>query len=222
MKPEVGECRRIAGLMAVWRALPGDLGLWVAVDPESLLEEIDEESFQKSDERLPYFATLWASALALCPEVLALGDLRGQRVLDLGCGLGATGLAAAAAGATVDFLDWEPRALAFVQESAEALDLAIGELFSVDWRKERFAPVYDLILGTDVLYEERLIAPVAALLHAALKPSGQAWITDPERQVADRFAAIAREQGLRCAIQSLPHPESAAHAIRWHRVQRAP
>ena len=49
--------------------------------PEAL---IDEEAFV-DDEFLPYWAELWPAARALAD---ALPDVRGLRVVELGCGLG--------------------------------------------------------------------------------------------------------------------------------------
>src|SRR5205085_7908035 len=65
-------------------------------DPEALLSE---EEFAR-DEFLPYWAELWPSALELAAVVEAR-ELRGMRVLELGCGLGVPSLVAARAGALV-------------------------------------------------------------------------------------------------------------------------
>ena len=61
----------------------------------------------------PYWAYVWPSAMALAQELLQRPELvRGRRVLDLGCGVGLAGIAAAVAGAReVVLADREPRAL---------------------------------------------------------------------------------------------------------------
>src|SRR5438067_209367 len=70
-------------------------GLWVVErDLDALVAEVTQEEFERSDERLPYFGTLWPAAEALAAHLLAGPGLDGKQVLDLGCGLGACGLAA--------------------------------------------------------------------------------------------------------------------------------
>ena len=114
----------VAGLRLKWQTLSwpdGDepaFGLWVLDDPDATLDAMTQEEFDRTDERMPYFAMVWASAESLVAALLAGPRLDGQHVLDLGCGLGPCGFAAARQGARVTFFDWEPRALAIVAASA--------------------------------------------------------------------------------------------------------
>ena len=114
----------VAGLRLTWRTISrpdGDeaaFGLWVLDDPDATIDALTQEEFDRTDERMPYFAMVWASAESLVAKVLAGPRLDGQHVLDLGCGLGACGFAAARMGARVTFFDWEPRALEIVAASA--------------------------------------------------------------------------------------------------------
>lgn len=59
-------------------------------DPDAM---IDEARFDE-DEFMPYWAELWASGVALA-AVVAARDVKGLRVLELGCGLGLPSIAAA-------------------------------------------------------------------------------------------------------------------------------
>ena len=70
---------------------------------------IDEAAFDE-EEFLPYWAELWPSGLALARHVAAR-ELRGLRVLELGCGLGLPALAAALRGADVLATDWAEDAI---------------------------------------------------------------------------------------------------------------
>src|SRR5512146_678227 len=78
-------------------------------DTSRLLDAIKPEMFA-SDERLPYWAELWPSSIELARFFLREENIRGRTVLELGCGLGLAGIAAAAAGANVLFTDYEPDA----------------------------------------------------------------------------------------------------------------
>ena len=119
--------------------------------PEAL---IDEEAFAV-DEFLPYWAELWPAARALAE---ALPDVRGLRVVELGCGLGLPSLVAAAAGANVTAIDWSPDAVELLRTNAARNGLAVRAEVR-DWR-ERWDERFDLLLAADVLYEERNVEPV--------------------------------------------------------------
>jgi len=199
----VAERTIIAGLRLSWQQLGDDdpdtaIGLWVLDEPDAMLDSLTQEEFDRTDERMPYFAMIWPSADSLVAAVLAGPRLDGLSVLDLGCGLGPCGFAAVRQGARVTFFDWEPRALEIVAASArrqpappEKLQFVVG-----DWRRPPPLGPFDLILGADVLYEQRNAAPVAAFLAQHLKPGAEAWIADPGRPQAGPFPALAEGAGL--------------------------
>jgi len=200
----------IAGLPVQWReiAAPGaepgvagtasTFGLWVLHDPDATIDAMTQEEFEQNDERMPYFGLVWPSAEALVAAVLNGPRLDGQHVLDLGCGLGLCGFAAASMGARVTFFDWEPRALEIVQASAQHQPLAPETFQCVvgDWRTPPPLGPFDRILGADVLYERRNAPAVAAFLAGHLKPGAEAWIADPGRPQAEPFLTLTDAAGL--------------------------
>ena len=93
--------------------------------PANADDLIREDDFVR-DERLPYWADLWPSARILADE-LAVMRLAGQRVLELGCGLGVVAIGAALAGAEVTATDYYDDALEFAALNvAEATGQKIG------------------------------------------------------------------------------------------------
>ncbi len=223
----------IAGLSVKWREFRSpastgtDLafGLWTVNDPDALLDQLTQAEFERSDERMPYFGMIWASGEVLAARLLAGPPLARMRVLDLGCGLGICGLAAASRGAWVTFFDWEPRALEIVAASARQQgELAARCKYVVgDWRTPPAFGPFDRILGADVLYERRNGPAVAAFLARHLEPGGEAWLTDPSRPQARRFPSLAEEAGLELlAADRLPSapPEPAITFLRLRRPFR--
>jgi predicted nicotinamide N-methyase len=155
-------------------------------DAEALL---DERAFEH-EEFLPYWAELWPSGVALARRVAARA-LKGARVLELGCGLGLPSLAAALAGGRVLATDWSPQAIELLRDNAERNDAEL-ELEIADWAHpealiER-AP-WDLVLGADLLYERRNVAPLLVLLPRLLGARGELWLADPGRAPAEEFLA---------------------------------
>jgi predicted nicotinamide N-methyase len=155
-------------------------------DAEALL---DDRAFEH-EEFLPYWAELWPSGVALARRVSARA-LKGARVLELGCGLGLPSLAAALAGGRVLATDWSPHAIDLLRDNA-ARNGAELEMEIVDWQHpetllER-AP-WDLVLGADLLYERRNVAPLLELVPPLLGTGGELWLADPGRAPAAGFLA---------------------------------
>jgi len=130
-------------------------------DAEQLIDEaaFDEEEF------LPYWAELWPSGLALARHLATL-ELRGLRVLELGCGLGLPALAAALGGADVLATDWAEDAIELLRRNAGRNGVRL-QVARVRWSEPepllRASP-WDLVLGADLLYEARNAEQLAELL----------------------------------------------------------
>jgi predicted nicotinamide N-methyase len=152
-------------------------------EPEAL---IDEDAFAE-DEFLPYWAELWPSAHALT-EVLLERDLRGMRVLELGCGLGLPSLAAALAGADVTATDWAPDAVDLLRDNARRNGLSVRtEVWRWSDPPERLGPPWPLVYGSDLLYEKRNERWLSAALDSLVAAGGEALIADPGRMAAESF-----------------------------------
>jgi predicted nicotinamide N-methyase len=154
--------------------------------PPSADELIDEAAFDE-DEFLPYWAELWPSGVALADAVSSL-DVRGARVLELGAGLGLPSLAAAIGGADVLATDWAGDAVDLLRANAErnAVPLRVE---CVRWDEPepllRDAP-WDLVLGADLLYEERNATALRTLLPLL---GDDILLADPGRPFARAFLA---------------------------------
>ena len=147
---------------------------------------IDEARFA-DDEYMPYWSELWPAGVALAREVAARPDLRGKRVLELGAGLGLPSIAAALGGAAVLATDWADDAMPLLHENAERNGAQVETLVA-DWRDPAaFAErgPWDLVIAADVLYEERNVEPLSALLERLAAPL--ALVADPGRTYLEPF-----------------------------------
>ncbi|MGA8218999.1 MAG: 50S ribosomal protein L11 methyltransferase [Solirubrobacterales bacterium] len=150
----------------------------------------------------PYWSVLWRSGVALARE-LDREDLRGLRVVELGCGLAVPSIAAARGGAEVIATDGDIDALGLVRRNAEENDVEV-ETAAVDWADPDELVdrgPFDLVLASDVLYER---PGVAMLLELLPRLAPVAWIADPGRpaagafleQAESRWEVEARERGV--------------------------
>jgi predicted nicotinamide N-methyase len=189
-----------------------DLRLLRPRDAEALL---DEHAFEH-EEYLPYWAELWPSSLALA-RAIGGRALRGARTLELGCGLGLPSIAASLAGARVLATDWSTEAVAMTKTNAERNGAGIDTLVC-SWTSPQplieEAP-WDLVLGSDLLYEHRNVDVLLGLLP---RLGADVLLADPGRKPAERFLAAAAERWdiASRAVDELPN--GAVHRLRLQPV----
>jgi predicted nicotinamide N-methyase len=169
--------------------------------PASAEDLIDEVDFDR-DERLPYWAELWPSSRALGEEVLRM-DGRGRSLLDLGCGSGLVTVCATLAGFDVVASDYYDDAVRFARVNSARSGAPGARGLSLDWRAiphdlQRF----DVVVASDVLYEQPYGALVAHAIGAALGPDGSAFLADPGRVARENFLAALPSAGLQVVRQT--------------------
>jgi predicted nicotinamide N-methyase len=166
-------------------------------EPDRLLDDPGVHAWNRQDDYMPYWAYLWPGAHLLADAVGCEPWREGTQVLEIGCGLGLAGLVALGRGLRVRFTDYDEAPLRFVARSAKENGFEPGTYSTarLDWRElpnER----YPIILGSDVLYESRLVPLVADLLARLLEPDGHALIAGPYRAASEGLDACLRERGL--------------------------
>lgn len=164
-------------------------------DMEALWETLGRDEFG-SDERMPYWAEIWPAGLLLAAWIGACeATISGRRCLDLGCGMGLSALAGASFGARVTAVDYAEGALVHGARNAgiNGLDVRWAVM---DWRQPCFAPgSFDIIWGSDILYESRFYEPLATLFRSLLAPGGRIWLSEPWRQVSQPVWERLRADG---------------------------
>ncbi|MCJ2163157.1 MULTISPECIES: methyltransferase domain-containing protein [unclassified Pseudodesulfovibrio] len=156
-----------------------------AADMEALWDQMDDGDLDE-DERLPYWAEVWPASVLLGRHILRNADrVRNRPCLDLGCGLGLTGMIAASVGAQVIAFDYEWPAVRFARHNAGLNKVSQPLWLLMDWRQPAVrAHSFDFIWGGDVLYEKRFFEPLIELFRHALAPGGRIWIGEPVRTVS--------------------------------------
>jgi ETFB lysine methyltransferase len=165
------------------------------VHPSTPEDLIDEADFDR-DERLPYWADLWPSAVVLARRVAAMRS-GGRALLELGCGAGLVAAAAALSGFDVTATDYYEDSLLFTRVNVARNGGSDPMVRLVDWRD--LPPdlgTFDVVVASDVLYEHTYGALVAAAIARVLRPTGLAILADPGRIAAGDFVDAARRHGL--------------------------
>jgi predicted nicotinamide N-methyase len=151
-----------------------------------------------ADQYAPYWTQLWPSARMLAKVVVRENwpaDSKPIPVLEVGCGLGLAGVAALARGMAVTFSDVDETALEFAAANARLNGFHTFRTMLLDIRCPPDDGKYPVVIGSDLMYEERMVDPLVGLLRAVLAPGGVCLITDPDRAPARVFRWKLGEAG---------------------------
>ncbi len=196
------------------------LRLWRVADPDALADAVDPDAFE-ADERFPYWAELWPSSVALARFVLERGVTAGLDAIELGCGLGLAGVAAAVAGARVLFTDHDPEALSFARANHALNTGRPGRTRLLDWRAPPAELSAPLVLGADVLYERRFLEPLLATLVRVVSPGGTAYVAEPGRRIAEGTVERLEDIGFRRDLHLVEIPwKGRVHGVWIHELVR--
>jgi predicted nicotinamide N-methyase len=154
----------------------------------------------------PYWAHCWSGAGVLAAHV----PPRAGRVVEVGCGLGLPGLAAARRGARVTFVDRVAAPLAFVRASLAANRLDAAGLVVADLLSGALHGRFDLVLAAELLYDRSAFPAIARALAALVAPGGRLLLADAARVDTRPFLADLASAGLAW--------QATAHAVREERL----
>jgi len=202
------------------------------VDDLVIRSLLDRQQFSDPDgdaERLgissalwPLFGLLWPSGMHLAVRMGARAVVATDRILEIGCGLGLASLVGHRAGADVTASDCHPLAGRFLADN-----LALNALEPMKYRHGqwpgRVAPragvagpapqavdgLYDLIVGSDVLYERDESGTLADFIARLASPTAEIWIVDPNRGNRSAFHRNMARHGFDVDEQHLDHAAQA-------------
>ena len=165
----------------------------------------------------PLFGLLWPSGAQLAARMALRPVLAGERILELGCGLALPSLVGHRRGADITASDCHPLTRGFLQAN-----LVLNQLLPMKYRhghwsqpgslkQEDGAPAidmvrgrFDLIIGSDLLYERDHAALLAGFIAHHANPAAQVLIADPGRGYVSPFSALMLAQGYVRTAQPMP------------------
>ncbi len=141
----------------------------------------------------PFWIRLWDSAMILAYVLGSQRDSHGKRLLELGAGLGAPGLAAAAAGFDVTLSDYEEIIMDFQRVSGAASALTNVEFIHLDWLDPPQLPPFDVLAGAEILFRDEFFQPLLRIFKQYLAHDGVIYLAhDAKRQSLPKFLKLAQ------------------------------
>ncbi len=214
------------------------IDLLAPVDPDALLADPVVEQRYKADNYMPYWPIIWPSGLMLAARILTEntsppllpetkiekmgGQMGGQKskipmCIDLGCGLGLAGIAAALRGWHVTFTDYDPEAVQFAAHNAQRNAIPperIRALF-MDWR-DPVAETFPWVLASDVLYEPPPPSPGPGCRRQTARPGWRRLAQRPHPHRRRRLPPGRRRTRLPRA-----NPLSGRRKFQWRQTSGA-
>jgi predicted nicotinamide N-methyase len=190
---------------------------------EQLLDHPAVRAALCQDDYLPYWAELWPAARMLGKAILQEPWQPGLTALELGCGLGLPGIVALSAGLKVIFSDYDLTALGFAAGNARLNGYTDYTIWQLDWRQPPENVQVPVILGSDLVYEERHVEPLVHLLTKLLAPEGLCLLTCGDRIPVQALSDALPAKGLqsssrtvRCMGPGNERHRGTLYRISWH------
>lgn len=163
---------------------------------EALTPEEQKDPF--AEDLCPYFGILWPAAEGLA---IYLNDhpelVKGKSVLELGCGLGLPSIVASHLGGKVLATDFHPDVEEYFKRNCRH-SVIHCDYQRLNWREERTdLGLYDVVMGSDVLYESKHPSEVAKGLIKFVAPGGTIILSDPGRSYLQQFVTAMNQEGFK-------------------------
>ncbi len=143
----------------------------------------------------PFWVKLWESAMVLSYVLASLPDAKGQRLLEIGAGLGAPGITAAACGFDVTLTDYEDIIMDFQKVSVAANGLTNVQCAHLDWLDPPEMEPFNILTAAEVLFREEFFDPLLDVFRRYLKPGGTIYLAhDARRKCLPLFMERAKEE----------------------------
>lgn len=208
-----------------------------------------------SDAIWPLFGMLWPSGLQLAAIMAKQPTIAGQRILELGCGLGLASMVCHRQGADITASDCHPLAGQFLaantrlnglhpmkyrfgqwgaaasaeraSDEADDFDNALMDAnnftqhatpYALEPEEQAVSGQFDLIIGSDLLYERDQQARLPDYMLAHASAAAQIWIIDPDRGNRAAFSRQMAERGFGVTEKRLDREATAtapAYKGRW-------
>jgi predicted nicotinamide N-methyase len=178
----------------------GDVDIHVRTLRDKQQFQDDEGEAQKlgiSSANWSLFGVIWPSSMILAHLMIDF-EIMGKRVLEVGCGIGLSSLVLNHRQVNITSTDYHPAAENFLNENVALNNDKIIPFVRTDWANtETGLGRFDLVIGSDILYEYDHIELLSAFIHQHTNVTSEVIIVDPDRGYHARFTKNMISRGYR-------------------------
>ena len=171
-------------------------------DPEGVAEKLGISSAT-----WPLFGIIWPSSVVLAHFIDDF-DTDSKRILEVGCGMALTSLLLNKQNADITATDYHPEVQTFLDRNTllnQDSDIAYER---VDWADGNDdLGLFDLIIGSDLLYEDNHIDLLANFIEAHANPTCEVIIVDPGRGRKSKLSTRLIEFGFTSVHEKPVHTD---------------
>lgn len=129
----------------------------------------------------PLFGVIWPSSLVLAHFISGY-HTGSKRILEVGCGMALTSLLLNKLHADITATDYHPETERFLRRNAQLNEDRFIAFERVNWAtKITRLGLFDLIVGSDLLYEDQHIKLLASFINQHSNPACEVILVDPGR-----------------------------------------
>lgn len=161
-------------------------------DPEGIAEELGISSAT-----WPLFGVIWPSSLVLA-HYISDYNTTGKRILEVGCGIALSSLLLKSQNADITATDYHPEVGPFLRRNALLNKTKEISFERVDWAdKNDELGLFDLIIGSDILYEDQHIKLLADFVERHAHKRCEIIIVDPGRGRKNKLGLLMEQHGFK-------------------------
>jgi predicted nicotinamide N-methyase len=164
----------------------------------------------------PLFGVIWPSGLVLAHHIADYAT-SGKRILEIGCGIGLTSLLLNKQKRDITATDYHPEVEYFLERNARLNNDNIIAFERTDWKDSTDdLGLFDLIIGSDLLYEDEHISLLSDFMADHAKPICEIILVDPGRGRKSKFSKELLHYGF-CGTHARPlHTDYLEHPFKGH------
>ena len=150
------------------------------------------------DEKIPYWAELWPSAIAMSQYLIENKVLlQGKSIIEIGSGLGLPSIVASEFASDIVCTDYIQESLDFAKTNY-LLNHSNDDKIKfeiLDWRNsESTNQKYDMVIASDVAYERKAFDDLEKCIHRLSHENTIVLLSEPNRHMAVDFLASLKNQ----------------------------
>mgnify|MGYP005840136913 CR=1 FL=1 len=144
----------------------------------------------------PLFGVVWPSSEVLA-NLMYDYDIKDKRILEVGCGIGLSSLLLNHKKANITATDYHPEVQGYLLENTKLNNDSEIPFVRASWEDSYNNQLgkFDLIIGSDLLYESNHIELLSKFINAHAKEKCEVIIVDPGRKMQSKFGRIMETFG---------------------------